>query len=236
MPLSYCARLVRDHDYNRYLCTLFTPAHNREAWFTLFAFNHEIAVIGETVSEEMVGFVRFAWWRDALDKIYATQLAPKHPVAEALARVIYAYRLPRGPFDILLAARTQDVQQEQFATFADLTAYCRETSGALLRLCAIAANLPVSPALDDLGIAWALIGMARAQSQTDGISTAELINAARQHLETARTEKKGTMKSFAAFIHTCEFYLQRLTRNKEYKSRPTERLKLIVTLSLRSLI
>jgi len=228
--------VVRDHDYDRYLCTLFAPARVREAWFTLFAFNHEIAVIAEMVSEEMIGLMRFAWWREALDKIYTGNPVHSHPVAEALAQVIHAHRLPRAPFDAMLAARTFDLQQEQFATFAELESYCRDTSAALLQLCSIAANMPVTPSLDDLGIAWALIGMARLQSRNDTVSTAELISAAERHLQAARLQRHKLLRAFAPFLDACEFYLKRLRSNKENRHPHSGRLRLILTLWLKGLI
>ena len=60
--LSYCAALTRQHNRPRYLCSLFAPAEVREGWFSLFAFVHEIENIAHKVGEEMVGFVRYAWW------------------------------------------------------------------------------------------------------------------------------------------------------------------------------
>ena len=235
-PLSYCAKIVRDHDYDRYLCTLLAPIEMREAWFTLFAFNHEVAVIAEMVSEELIGVMRLAFWREALDKIYSAQAAPAHPVAEALARAIHAYRLPRAPFDSIIEARGLDLQQEQFATFAALENYCRDTSGTLLQLCAIAANQPMNPLLNDLGIAWALIGMARAHRHDENIATGELTSAAANHVQAVREERSKSLRVFAPFIDACVFHLKHLQRNAGKPSQPFARVRLILALSLRSLV
>ena len=63
--LSYCAALVREHDPDRYLATLFAPAYAREELFVLYAFDHEIGQVRRVVSEPMAGLVRLQWWRDA---------------------------------------------------------------------------------------------------------------------------------------------------------------------------
>jgi phytoene synthase len=51
-PLPYCAALVREHDPDRYLATLFAPADAREPLFTLYAFDHEIARVRRVVSAD----------------------------------------------------------------------------------------------------------------------------------------------------------------------------------------
>ena len=40
---SYCERLVREEDHDRFLATLFAPARVRPALFSLYAFAIEIA-------------------------------------------------------------------------------------------------------------------------------------------------------------------------------------------------
>ena len=44
---EHCAVLVRDADRDRYLATLFAPAAQRDALFSLYAFNVEIARVRE---------------------------------------------------------------------------------------------------------------------------------------------------------------------------------------------
>ncbi len=228
LPLSYCAGLVRQHDHDRYLCALFAPAQVREAWFALFAFNHEIAIIAEIVSEEMIGFIRFAWWREALDEIYGNQKLRKHPVVEALAQTIHAHHLPRALLDMMLAARANDLEQEPFNDFAELENYCRDTSATLLQLCAIAAEKPVTPALEHLGVAWALIGIARTGSTI--AAKEELLAAAEEHLHFVREEGVTSLHIFKSFYYAAQFYLKRLRSGKQ-----SSRLRLTFLLWLKSL-
>jgi len=65
--LEACAALVRRADPDRYFASLFAPAEIRPYLFALYAFNHELARIGETVHEPMMGQIRLQWWREAID-------------------------------------------------------------------------------------------------------------------------------------------------------------------------
>ncbi len=48
---SHCRDIVRAHDRDRYLATLFAPADKRDALFALYAFNHEITRVRDAVRE-----------------------------------------------------------------------------------------------------------------------------------------------------------------------------------------
>jgi len=203
--LTYCASLVRTHDHDRYLCTLFAPAPVREAWFALFAFNHELATIAEIASEEMIGFMRFAWWREVLDEIYNGSAVRRHPVAGALAQAVVTYRLSRGPMDALLDAREERLTGAPFAGLPEWEAYFRATSSGLLELCALVAGAQPAAAIDELGIAWGCIGTARMQENS------LLMKAAKEHLQGLR---EGLPEVFNPFRDTAEFYLKQLERGK----------------------
>jgi phytoene synthase len=207
LPLSHCASLVREHDYDRYLSTLFAPQEVREAWFALFAFNHEIATIPELVSEEMIGFMRFAWWREALDEIYAGGAVRKHPVAQALAAVVTEHSLPRVLFDVLMEAREARIGSKPFDDTTQWEGYFRATSSSLLMLAAAVAKVEITSAVDALGMAWAYCGTARgAVLAGEKENAAALAQAGAGQLK--RMEKLPAC--FRPFAATVEFYLRRL--------------------------
>src|SRR5690349_12291061 len=129
--LSYCADLVRRADYDRYLTALFAPAEARERLFALYAFNHEIARVRETVSEPMLGQIRLQWWREAIAGIYDGK-PRKHAVVEALAAAAAATRAPRAGFEALIDAREADLAGRAPATLAELESYCEGSSAQLL--------------------------------------------------------------------------------------------------------
>ena len=68
---SYCERLVREEDRDRFLATLFAPARVRPALFALYAFDIEIAHVAARVSEPLAGEVRLQWWRDVVTGSFA---------------------------------------------------------------------------------------------------------------------------------------------------------------------
>jgi phytoene synthase len=160
---SACEAMVRKADYDRYLAALFAPAAMRPHLFALYAFNHEVAKIAETVSQPMSGLIRLQWWRDAIGGIYEGALR-RHETAEALAETIRGYDLPRNMFDALIDARASDLEETPFADFAHLEVYADATSGAVMRL--VARILGAGDALDEAagpaGIAYALTGLLRA--------------------------------------------------------------------------
>src|SRR5512134_2813208 len=117
--LSDCAALVRRVDYDRYLAALFAPAAARERLFALYAFNHEIAKVRETVSEPMLGQIRLQWWREAIASIYDGKPRP-HAVVDALAEAVAERHPPRAGFEALIDAREFDLAGRAPATLPEL--------------------------------------------------------------------------------------------------------------------
>lgn len=163
--LSPLARLVRQHDRDRFLTTLFAPASRRDALLALYAFNYEIAKTREVVSEPVLGQIRLQWWRESLDAIYAGEPARQHEVVAPLAAAIRDGELSRAHFDALLEARDFDLGGEAPESAAALESYAEGSSARLVWLAlevlgergeaARAAGRAV-------GIAYALAGLLRA--------------------------------------------------------------------------
>ena len=162
--LSFCAEQVRRYDNDRFLCNLFAPEATREALWSLYAFNIELARIRESVSQPLLGHMRLRWWMDALDGIYASH-PPRHEVAVALRETVERFGLDRHHLDRLIAGRATDLEDVAPASLDVLINYADETSAAVSE-----AALQVLGVLDEgtrqaareVGIAWALIGIVRA--------------------------------------------------------------------------
>ena len=157
-----CAGLVRRADPDRYFSALFAPAKSRPCLFALYALNHELARIGETVSEPMLGQIRLQWWREALEG--ARQGQPRrHDVVEAMADVFRAHDIPADLLEGMLVAREFDVSRERFRSFEDLVGYLDWTSGNVMRLAArLLGATNNDPLTRALGVAYGLVGMIRA--------------------------------------------------------------------------
>ena len=156
-----CAAQVRQHDHDRYLCTLFAPRSARPALFALYAFNLEIARIRESVSEPMLGEIRLQWWREAIESI-VTGTPRDHAVVQALAA---APSLSHARLTALIEARAFDLEDRPPEDMAALEAYAAGTSAELfaLTLEALGVDDPAAAlAARHVGIAWALTGLIRA--------------------------------------------------------------------------
>ena len=162
--ISYCARLLRQQDPDRYLTALFAPAERREALFALYAFNLELARARESVREPIMGRMRLQWWRDSLPEIVAGE--PRaHEVARPLAAAVAAHGLDRLLLERLIDAREQDMEPDPPADLAALLDYARGTSSTLVELALEILGRPDSATREAgraLGIAWALVGLLRA--------------------------------------------------------------------------
>jgi len=161
--LEVCAALVRRADPDRYFASLFAPAEIRPYLFALYAFNHELARIGETVHEPMMGQIRLQWWREAIDGARRGQ-PRRHDAVEALAELFRRYHVPAELFEAILAAREFDVSNDVFETFDALVSYLDATSGNLMRLASIilAPDHSRDSLARDMGVAFGLTGLLRA--------------------------------------------------------------------------
>ncbi len=168
--LSALGKQVKQQDHDRYLTLLFAPAARRENLFALAAFNQELARTAERVSEPLLGEMRFAWWRDAVEAMATAGAVPDHPVAEALHPLVARGNAPGGlPAAELLAmveARRRDLDSEPFASLDALQRYAAETAGAANRLSAQLLDLTgeALAAAEDVGTAWGLLGQLRSFS------------------------------------------------------------------------
>src|SRR3954452_23234475 len=130
-----CEAAVRRADPDRYFSALFAPADKRPLLFALYAFNHELARIGETVREPMMGEIRLQWWREALEE--AREDKPRaHDVSRALFELFRRVELPASIFRAMMDARAFDFSPEPFANDAARDEYLDATSGNLMRLAA----------------------------------------------------------------------------------------------------
>ncbi len=158
------ARLVRQHDRDRFLTTLFAPAERREDLLALYAFNYEVAKTREVVREPVLGQIRLQWWRESLDAIYRGDPERRHEVVEPLAAAIRRHDLTRYHFDRIIDARERDLADVPPATLATLEHYAEETSSRLIWLALEVLGVRDEPAIEagrEAGVAFALAGLLR---------------------------------------------------------------------------
>jgi phytoene synthase len=118
------AGLVRRHDPDRFLCTLFAPAAHREPLLTLYAFNHELARAHEAAREPGLALIRLQWWREIVEGARRP-----HEVATPLAEALETGVL--RPADLLAMIEAREAEGEQAATLAALLDRLRLGAGSL---------------------------------------------------------------------------------------------------------
>lgn len=154
---EYCRQLFRQHDWERYLLSLYLPQPMREAVWVLGAFNTEIARVAETVSEPQIGAIRLKWWAEVLEQIAAGEMVKDHPIARALAELDF----PLEPLAQMIKAREADLLKGVvFADVAALDEYATVTGAA--PWLPLAKEEASKKFLLQLGQLWALQGMLRA--------------------------------------------------------------------------
>jgi phytoene synthase len=104
---------VRAADIDRWLSSRFVADEGRRAdLIALYAFEVELAAIPTRVSQPLLAEMRFRWWSDQLDEVFAGQARKGHPVLEALTGAVGRHGLERAPFDALIDAHVGRVNRD----------------------------------------------------------------------------------------------------------------------------
>ena len=132
---SFCAELVRSHDFARYASTLFVPAPQRRALLAIYAFNVEVSRVHEQVSQPLPGEMRLQWWADMLAGVGHGGVEG-NPVAAELLLAIQTWRLPVERLSRLIEEHQFDLYNDPMPTMAALEGYINDTSSALFSMAA----------------------------------------------------------------------------------------------------
>jgi phytoene synthase len=159
---AYCAELVRQADRDRFLASLFAPAERRGALHALYAFNIEVRRVRDAAREPLPGEIRLQWWTDVLNGERRGE-AGANPVAAALLTTIERHGLTASTLSALIEAHRFDLYDEPMADCAELEAYAKATSSALIASAAqILAGAGAEVAAGPAGIASAVTGLLHA--------------------------------------------------------------------------
>lgn len=162
---QYCTEQAMQHDRERFLSAMLAPQDCRRALVALIAWNLEIAKVGEIASDDMIGLIRYQWWRDALEEIYGGKSVRQHAVVLELAEAIAVFELPKSLFLDIIAAREADLDAAPFVSLEALDTYAVQTGGVFLKLWLLVLGVKdkeAEEAVEHVGAAWALIGSLRA--------------------------------------------------------------------------
>lgn len=96
---------VRQADPDRWLSSRFiTDERARADLIAFYAFEAELMVIPVRVTQPLLAEMRYAWWGEQLDGVFAGVARKGHPVLEALTDIVARHRLQRSAFDALIDA------------------------------------------------------------------------------------------------------------------------------------
>jgi phytoene/squalene synthetase len=105
----HCEALVRAHDKDHYLASLFAPAGRRRYLFALHAFALEIGRIKDAVTEPMTGVIRLQWWLEAVTGLRAAEAAAS-PVMMALQDASQQTNVALAPLAAAVEARQTELE------------------------------------------------------------------------------------------------------------------------------
>ena len=157
--LSPMGAIVRTHDPDRYFTALFAPAARREALFTLYAFNHELARAREAVREPMAALIRLQWWREVAEGARTTAQVGGHAVAGPLAVALDAGWLDAA--DLLGMIDAREAEAGPIETQAAFEEYVQGSAGGVMVAAGRALGMADAEALRPWGAAYGILGVLR---------------------------------------------------------------------------
>lgn len=203
--------LLSKTDPDRRMAALFAPPQVRGRLFALYAFYQEIARVPDTVSEGVIGEMRLAWAREAVEDVFADPpKVRRHDVYEALSELRNAPGAPdRDQVVALVEARAADLGEGPFPTRDDRRDYVDRTAVTLMRLAArltrpdLDLGGEAGAAITAAGRLWGFTGLIRAfpalcQASRPPFTADELAGAELDELDLARGRKPEEARALMA--------------------------------------
>lgn len=103
---------VREADHDRWLSSRFVSDEQARAdLMVLYAFEAELLAIPTRVTQPLLAEMRYTWWSEQLDGVFANEPRVGHPVLEGLTDLVNRRGLQRARFDALIEAHIGRVQK-----------------------------------------------------------------------------------------------------------------------------
>jgi squalene synthase HpnC len=123
---AYCGRVASAHYENFAVASVLLPRRLVPHFHAVYAYCRWADDLADETAGGQTALDLLAWWRGELLDCYAGK--PRHPVMVALRETIARFAIPPEPFLNLLVAFEQDQHAKEYATFADLLGYCRNSA------------------------------------------------------------------------------------------------------------
>jgi phytoene synthase len=161
-PNEYCQERAARSGSSFYYSFLFLPEARRQAITALYAFCREIDDVVDETNDPAVARVKLAWWRTEVAAIYTG--TPQHPVSQALAQLVGAFRLERKHLEEIIDGMQMDIERDRYEDFSALQLYCHRVAGVVGLLSAEIFGYTDQATLEyahTLGIAFQLTNIVR---------------------------------------------------------------------------
>jgi len=152
MSLQTLAAQVEKDDPDRYAAAMAAPRADREALWTLYALNLEIARAPWASNEPMVAEMRLQWWIDALARLGGDP-APNAALTSFLPLAAKHAALAEL-FHDAAEARRWDAWREPFESEAEFAGYIDATAGNVMWAAALVLGAPVDAEACVRDLAW----------------------------------------------------------------------------------
>ena len=127
---AFCRRLARRHYENFTVASAVLPADLRVHLARLYAYCR----VTDDLGDESRSATRLLAWRDEVEAALDAGVLPTHPVLLALRETVTVCSIPLQPLLDLIAANLQDQHVAEYATWAELEAYCRMSAAPVGRM------------------------------------------------------------------------------------------------------
>lgn len=199
-------------DPDRVRAAKLAEPERRAQLLTLYAFHMELAKVPELVTEPMIGQIRYQWWRDCLDEIYAGATVRAHDIARPLKALIDETGISRFLLDRMIDGRERDLDPRPFASMEEALEYVDATSGAVLAAAMAICEQDTAP---NLGRAWGLTGLARSYryysgSMLQSVEFSEILRAAQSAFDEADRAMQSAALPAAAYVSLVPGFLKRM--------------------------
>lgn len=161
-PEQYCQEKAAQSGSSFYYSFLFLPPDKRRAISALYAFCREVDDVVDECHNPALAYTKLAWWRTETAAIYDG--TARHPVAQALVRVVTTFDLPQQQLQEIITGMEMDLTQDRYADFTALRSYCHRVAGVVGILSAKIFGYTQPETLDyakSLGIAFQLTNIIR---------------------------------------------------------------------------
>lgn len=163
LTAEYCLDLVRQHDYENFLCTLLLPSQSRTSAFAIRAFNIEVAKVQDQVSDPNLGKMRMKFWEESVEKMYVDD-TPSHPVVIELHRATKRHKLSKRYLKRLISARAARLTSAAFPDLEAMEHYAEQSVSSVYYLLLEASgikNIHADHAASHLGKAHGIVNLIR---------------------------------------------------------------------------